>query len=140
MIADHVRIGRKLALAEALEELSGNTAALRLAAIRWIEGASPVDQSFRNRAYRLVGRTVPLPMVEHPRERIAVALIALAVTQRGVEFPLIIRMVPGTVVVLCFQRAEQLGHRRLVVVPALEIYRVTARASASSIPRRTPLK
>ena len=83
---------------------------MRVAAVRGVDGVKPVaDQPAFNRALGdLIGR-IPLGLVAHRRHVEAVGNRPLAVTQHRVDFPKIVRMHEGAVVMLQFQAVKKVA-------------------------------
>ncbi len=89
--------------------LAGDAAALRVAAVRGVQRAEAVDEPLRDRALRLIRRGIPGVMVEHARDRVAVAAVrvGLAVAQQRAQLALIVGAYPGPVVMLEVESAHE---------------------------------
>src|ERR1700733_13845092 len=89
--------------------LNRETGALRATAVGGIERSEAVrNEPFLNRAERNVGGVVPQLMVVHAGDRVAVALVPLAVAQPLVDLPGIIGSDKGTVVVLNLRGGQEM--------------------------------
>src|SRR5579872_3670184 len=106
-----------------MKVLSREARALRLSAILRVERAEPADQPCGDGALGLIRRGAPEVVVEHRREAVAIVLVAFAVAHDGVQLALIVRIHPGSVVVLqleCRERVAACEARRARGEDALE--------------------
>ena len=132
-VADGIGMGFERALAQRGVILAGQAVALRLAAIAGIERAEPADQALGDRAFRLVGGGIPQAAIIHRRQRIAVVGLASGIAQHRVQLALIVRTVPGPVIMLEFQGPHHRAVRHSRAIP-----RRTDARNPSCRPRRPP--
>ncbi len=79
-IAEHIGVGVKFTRGCGLVELRGDTGALCIAGVGWVQGAVAPDQPLLDRPQRLVGGRISPAMVVHRRYAEAIATIANAVS------------------------------------------------------------
>src|SRR3569623_1353255 len=82
-----------------MRPVRGEALAVGVAAIGGIEGAKARDEALVDGALRYLVGGVPAAVVGHGRDRIAVAVITLAVAQHAVEFAVVVRVIVRPVVV-----------------------------------------
>src|SRR5918992_1003182 len=88
---------------------AGEAQAVGLTPIACIQGAKAADQPALHRTARYLVGGVPLPAIAYGGQVKAIQPIALAETQYPIVAPVIVRMVPRTVVIENLEGAEHVS-------------------------------